>query len=110
MFVAAAILSKVFARPITGLLGWGDRISASLLTGELGTASVFLSAEATSCPACESADGRLPESDRRKLPRAGTLPLAVLVCETLDRDATDETDVWRAVRDAGTAGGPIEVR
>lgn len=105
--VAAAIFSRLFVFAMTGLFGWGESISASLFTGELGAVSPLL---ALSYPACESADGRRAESACRNPAIAGALPLAERVCDMLFRDATEEIEACRVVREAGAAGGPMDVR
>lgn len=92
---AAASFSRVAVLSAIGLFGCGDKISFSCFIGDSARAGVLFPV-----PACESADGRLR-------PIIGVRPLALLVCEILPLDATDDIEACR--RDAGTAGGGIDV-
>lgn len=101
---AAVSLSTVFDLAMAGFFGWGEKISA----GELLSAS---SSFPLSRPVPESTDGRLvkPPLTARE-PARDVRVLAVLVGPDAGGFAeAEETEGCRAVRDAGAAGGPIEV-
>lgn len=99
---ADASFSSVRVRSVKGLLGCGESISLSLLTGDSALAGVLLPV-----PGRDPADTCLVASNRCS-PVDGTRALADLVCDMVAFGATDDIEDCRFVREAGTAGGGIE--
>lgn len=102
--------SRAFVRAMTGLLGWGDKISPLSLAGD---ASSSLSEDPCSRPACESPDGRRDTESGRDSDRAPPKDSRLLVDRTPPspgREVVEDVETCRAVREAGAPGGPIDVR
>lgn len=102
-----ASFSRALVLAWTGLVGWGDRISSSLLfLGEAVPVSPPLSTlDSDPCDMFRP----LPVRRAPGLPAGCILPLSDLAGGPPGLD-TEEMDETRAVLDAGIGGGPIDGR